>query len=70
MEIAMSTPPRKPDNPDVLGTDPVVPGMRPDPLPEDPDVVPADDAERQDDADADEDPAASKKTSIGPIDLA
>ncbi|ALM84609.1 hypothetical protein [Bordetella sp. N] len=66
----MSTTPSKPDNPDVLGTDPIVPGMRPDPLPEDPDVLPADDAEHQDGADADEDSEASRKTPIGPIDLA
>jgi len=63
----MTTQNQNPDNPDLLGTDPIVPGMKPDPLPEDPDVVPADEVPPQDE----EDPEADgKKINIGPIDLA
>ncbi|MFC4273675.1 hypothetical protein [Achromobacter aloeverae] len=57
---------RKPDNPDVLGTDPIVPGMMPDPLPEDPDVYPADKENPPPKEDVDE----QKAKNIGPIDLA
>jgi len=63
----MATQNRNPDNPDVLGTDPIVPGMMPDPLPEDPDVLPADQAEPKDEEDPE---AKARKVNIGPIDLA
>lgn len=63
----MTTQNQNPDNPDLLGTDPIIPGMKPDPLPEDPDVVPVDEVPPQDE----EDPEADgKKINIGPIDLA
>ncbi|WP_454691750.1 hypothetical protein [Achromobacter aloeverae] len=65
--------------PDVLGTDPIVPGMKPDPLPEDPDVYPAGEdappaeegpSEKDDTAPAKADIDERKETSAGPIDLA
>lgn len=56
---------RNPDNPDETGTDPVVPPMGPEHLPEDPDVVPGKEGEK-----LPGDEPAEDKISIGPIDLA
>lgn len=57
---------RNPDNPDQEGTDPVIPPMGPEHLPEDPDVMPKREGEMPPADPLDDD----KPISIGPVDLA